>query len=70
MSHHLMTPVVLVFQEGPSLQGGLYQELLELLWDLVIQEVLDHLDREEIVNKLHWDHSFILYNTHLHDKPH
>lgn len=38
-----MTPVVPVFQEGPSLQGGLYQELLELLWDLVIQEVLDHL---------------------------
>lgn len=56
MSRHLMTPVAPVFQGGPSLQGALFQELPELLWDLVIQEVLGHLDGEEIVNKLHEEH--------------
>lgn len=39
----LMTLVVPVFQGGPSLQGDLFQELPELLWDLAIQEVLGHL---------------------------
>lgn len=57
MSRHLMTPVAPVFQGGPSLQGALFQELPELLWNLVIQEVLGHLDGEKIVNKLHGDHS-------------
>lgn len=57
MSAHLMTLVVPVFQGGPSLQGDLFQGLLGLLWDLAIQEVLGHLDGEEIVNKLHGDHS-------------
>lgn len=35
--------VVPVFRGGPSIQGDQLQELLELLWDLVIQEVLGHL---------------------------
>lgn len=35
--------VVPVFQGGPSIQGDQFQELQELLWDLVIQEVLGHL---------------------------
>lgn len=43
----LMTLVVLVFQGGPSLQGDLFQELPQLLWDLVIQEVLGHLSFPE-----------------------
>lgn len=38
-----MTLVVLVLQGDPSLRGDLFRELLELLWDLVIQEVLGHL---------------------------
>lgn len=39
----LRTRVVPVLQGGPSLRGGQFQELLELLWDLVIQAVLGHL---------------------------
>lgn len=38
-----------VLQGGPWLQGALFRGLPVLLWDLAIQEVLGHLDREEVM---------------------
>lgn len=63
MSRHLRILAVPVSRGGPSIQGDQLQELQELLWDLVIQEVLGHLDGEETVSKLHGDHS-MFHSTH------
>lgn len=45
---HLRTLVVPVLQGVPSRRAGRLQGLLELLWDLVIQAALGHLDRKKL----------------------